>query len=82
MEFKKYSGLIETVVEAEAPEVLDDINSGPGWQFHIAKLHQRGFSVIDAIKYTKLMSQNLNEDMAINEMKAISSKYKENHERR
>ena len=84
MKLEEYSKLVKLIVSTDTPNVWNDLTEGqdPPWQSHIAQLHRRGFSVIDAIRYTKLMSQKLDEDIAIREMEIISSKYKENHERR
>jgi hypothetical protein len=79
MKLEEFGKLIKAVIETDAPDVFADLNEGdnPYWLGHIEDLHRRGFSVVDAIKYTKLMSQNLDEDSAIRRMNLISFKYKE-----
>lgn len=78
MKLEEFGEIIKAVIEKDAPDVFADMNEGdnPPWLSHITDMYCRRFSVVDAIKYTKLLSQSLDEDSAIIRMNQISFKYK------
>lgn len=75
----QFSEQVRKNIETNCPDVWADLNDGPpGWDYHIKKLFQKGYSVVDAISYTRLMSQSLDENSALERMKLITDKYQRN----
>jgi len=73
----EYERRVKLAVTSLAPDVINDFDVKHPIESHIKWMYSQGFSLRDAIRYTCLMDQTLDEDAACNELSSIYKKYKD-----